>query len=584
MEKLYELSEIVGKIIGKSENGNFIYRGESKLYEKVTSNLYRRMEETGLLEEIKIDEAGLLEESGFKKIRDRELKEARKYIEGTDFEIFSQIQHFGGRTNLIDFTKNFDVALFFACERFHSEPGRIILQDRNGKRRNYIKEPQDVEKGTRPDIQESVFIDPPNGFFVPDPDDVVEIPAELKIPMLKYLEGNGINKSAKEIYPDLHGFIRSQEIRWESYHKYKTAIAHLNEGDDKDNVWNSAELEWYYSNAINLLTESIELVPNYAKSYNNRGFVYLQRYTRDKTIEDFENGINDFNTVIELNSDRDTVYYGYYNKGTLYLENGELGRAIDNFRKAIALNPDLDRAKNNLRSALSRRGEYCIQKGDVGNAIVDFKELTELFDPSHDEAYKAYNYLGIAYMIRGDHKNAFVNLDISVGLNPNKPEVYNNRGLAYLNKDGNDRNDIDNAIEEFKEAIEADRYYVQAYIHRGWAYFTRGRIYCIDGDLDKAFEHYKKAISIVPNHSRAHNNIGAIYDARGNYDDAIENYTKAIEFDPSDPCPYSNRSRVYARIGEHEKAEQDRMIADRLDQITYSPFSLSMRVEIPRES
>ena len=45
-----------------------------------------------------------------------------------DFEILTEIQHYGGKTNLIDFTTDYFIALFFACDGHHDKEGRVILQ------------------------------------------------------------------------------------------------------------------------------------------------------------------------------------------------------------------------------------------------------------------------------------------------------------------------------------------------------------------------------------------------------------------------------------------------------------------------
>ena len=36
--------------------------------------------------------------------------------ESVDFEILTELQHYGGKTNLIDFTTDYLIALFFACD------------------------------------------------------------------------------------------------------------------------------------------------------------------------------------------------------------------------------------------------------------------------------------------------------------------------------------------------------------------------------------------------------------------------------------------------------------------------------------
>ena len=61
----------------------------------------------------------------------------RKY---ENLEILTKIQHYGGSTNLIDFTKDYFVALFFACDSSPNKPGRLISLNAEGTPiRNWIK-------------------------------------------------------------------------------------------------------------------------------------------------------------------------------------------------------------------------------------------------------------------------------------------------------------------------------------------------------------------------------------------------------------------------------------------------------------
>ena len=61
----------------------------------------------------------------------------RYSAETTDFELLTEIQHYGGKTNLIDFTTDYLIALFFACDGHHDKDGRVILQ-KNGKKQKQI--------------------------------------------------------------------------------------------------------------------------------------------------------------------------------------------------------------------------------------------------------------------------------------------------------------------------------------------------------------------------------------------------------------------------------------------------------------
>ncbi len=114
-DTLSKVLEIIHKIAEKSADCDYIYRGEPECHQKVSSSLYR---EYGIeLKDFKIE-----------RVQKEILNEAKKFTHETDeFEILTQLQHYGGQTNLIDFTTDYLIALFFACDGSHDKNGRIIL-------------------------------------------------------------------------------------------------------------------------------------------------------------------------------------------------------------------------------------------------------------------------------------------------------------------------------------------------------------------------------------------------------------------------------------------------------------------------
>jgi len=113
---LNEVFEKIQEIAAKSKDGDFIYRGEPKHYEKVSSSLWRECEKVFETEEFDTEA-----------IQEQMLEVAKDYTHATDkFEILTELQHYGGHTNLIDFTTDSHIALFFACNGFPNDPGRII--------------------------------------------------------------------------------------------------------------------------------------------------------------------------------------------------------------------------------------------------------------------------------------------------------------------------------------------------------------------------------------------------------------------------------------------------------------------------
>ena len=188
---LNRVLEKINEIVEKSADGDYIYRGEPECFEKISSSLYREYPRTeGEHFDIERDE-------------DMMLDEAKEYTNESDpIKILAELQHFGGKTNLIDFTEDYLIALFFASDGSHEKPGRIILQKRESENYKVEKSPKTVK---RAESQKSVFVQSPDGFINPDIE--VPIPVDLKFPMLEYLRKYH-RISAETIYNDLHGFIR----------------------------------------------------------------------------------------------------------------------------------------------------------------------------------------------------------------------------------------------------------------------------------------------------------------------------------------------------------------------------------------
>ena len=201
--------EKIQEIAAKSSDGDYIYRGEPKHYQKVSSSLWRECSKTLGTDQFDITA-----------IQDQMLEVVKSYTrytpEAEDFEILTELQHYGGQTNLIDFTTDALIALFFACDGPHKTCGRVILFQKTEEKttRYRVKEPRNPQ--TRVMAQKSIFVQPPKGFIEPEQYKTIMIAKNLKQPMLEYLrKHHGI--STRTIYNDLHGFIRNQSSHQETY-------------------------------------------------------------------------------------------------------------------------------------------------------------------------------------------------------------------------------------------------------------------------------------------------------------------------------------------------------------------------------
>jgi len=134
-------------------------------------------------------------------------------------------------------------------------------------------------------------------------------------------------------------------------------------------------------------------------------------------------------------------------------------------------------------------------------------------------------------------------------LTPSDPaEKKVDQGIASYNS-GN----LEQAIQDFTEAIELDPDYALAY-------FKRAVAFRILGDYEQAIADYDQAIRIDPKESNAYNNRGWCYFNLGDYEQAIADYSHAIEVDPNNShftAPYNNRGWVYYLQAHYDQALDD---------------------------
>ncbi len=80
-------------------------------------------------------------------------------------------------------------------------------------------------------------------------------------------------------------------------------------------------------------------------------------------------------------------------------------------------------------------------------------------------------------------------------------------------------------------------------------YLLRGQ-----GSIEKAIEHYQKAIRLNPNFSEVRNNLGLALADEGRFDEAIKNYYEAIQLDPNNPEAPNNLGLALATEGRFDEA------------------------------
>jgi Flp pilus assembly protein TadD len=163
--------------------------------------------------------------------------------------------------------------------------------------------------------------------------------------------------------------------------------------------------------------------------------------------------------------------------------------------------------------AYTHRGLAYSAASDNERAMQDYAKAI-LLDPNYAPAY---NDLGVAYKDKGDYERAIENYTQAIRLNPRYAKAFGNRGIAHKNKGDNG-----SAIEDYTQAITLNPKFAMAYNNRGVAYNGLG-------DHDRAIEDLTEAIILNPEYAMAYFNRGLAYKAKGDNGSALADFNKACE-------------------------------------------------------
>lgn len=490
----YTVGKFLNRILKDCEGKHYLFRGTTKSHkgvDKINSSLYRWARDEGI---------PFHEEYSPFNIEKEILESVKRHFADnvSNIEMLTDLQHYHGKTNLIDFSRNLYIALFFACDGEHKEePGELIIVDppKIGEKRQEVdhtklqssSDPFPIEPANtqtsqkRVAFQNSVFVYPPSGYINKNLCKIIRVPAYLKRPILGHLrEIHNIHTGT--IYNDMIGFIANEK-------NYETASVLFYRGLASDN-------KGKYKEAIDYYDRVIELNPNDARAYSNRGLA-------KSNLRQHREAIGDFNKAIELDPN-DAIDYS--NRGDVKGELGQHQKAIDDYDKAIELD-------SNNKEAYNNRGVTKNNLRQHQEAIADYDKAIEL-----DQNYaKAYNNRGVAKIELRQHQEAITDFSKALELNPNYAATYYNRGNVK-----NELEQYQEAIADYDKAIESDPNYAEAYHNRG---VTKIKL---EQDQE-AIADFNKAIELDPKYRGAYKLRGLVNRALGRTQEADEDFKMAAK-------------------------------------------------------
>ena len=275
--------------------------------------------------------------------------------------------------------------------------------------------------------------------------------------------------------------------------------------------------------AIAAYDHALQIDPQYAKAYHNRGVAYL-------ALEDFDHAIVDFGHALQFDP---TLAPAFYNRGRAQFYKADFKQAVSDFGEAIRLKPDYADAYNN-------RGTAYVALKNYPRAYADFKHAVRI-NPDDKLALQnladVQKKMGIAATPAAAPAPAPAPVVASPPSPesteplPAKPEPANAEVLLQRGAADENKGDYEQAVVDCTEAIHADP-------QNAAAYNDRATDHAAEGQYDQALADYNTAISLQkatggtdPKRAQYFCNRGLCYAAKGEHAKAIADYTTALQID-----------------------------------------------------
>ena len=439
-----------------------LYRGQPDESWDIVSSAYREIKKS-----TENPTQKMLEDYHLKLIEEvAKLHDVDSKIDGhSDINKLAHLQHSGAKTNLIDYTLNPLVSLWFACTSHNDKNGAVyciensfILNgiapiENNKTVEDLFNQPNNIKFFQPPNVnrriisQQGVFLFSKGGIIEKHKHMVITIPKEQKEELLSQLRLMGISR--KSLFPDFYGFLEwfsygtePQEIyedtfreaeKYYSEYKYDDAIKLFEEvlklGEDlfeessveipriydyiagsyngKGNYQNA--LEWYRK-ALIIREEVLDAEhPDIATSYNNIALVYANQGDYPKALEWHQNALTIREKVLGL--EHPDIATSYNNIALVYANQGDYPKALELYQKSLVIyekvlgleHPFTATGYNNIALVYVNQGDYP-KALEWHQKSLDIRE--KVLGLEHPDTATSYNNIATMYANQGDYPKA----------------------------------------------------------------------------------------------------------------------------------------------------------------------------------
>lgn len=293
--------------------------------------------------------------------------------------------------------------------------------------------------------------------------------------------------------------------------------------------------------AIGSLKEAIHVLNDLEREGHTGMEVMLTKASVFSQLKDTKNAIRYFKEAL-ADADPEDQDEIYLDLAMEYQNAGDLQRAINVLREAIAQNP--------LNEGAIYELAYCYdQKGDFEASIQCYANFID----DNPYSFTAWYNLGNAYVKNENLEKATWAYEYCLLINDSFGPAYFNLAHTHLTMDR-----YTSAISNFEKCMELDGEDPLALSYIGECYEQLGR-------LDRAKTYYQKSLDLAPMLPDAWLGLGIVEDLEGNTREGIVLIQKAADLDPENASIFHVLAGAYEKLEERENALENYQIALDLD-------------------
>lgn len=367
--------------------------------------------------------------------------------------------------------------------------------------------------------------------------------------------------------------------------------------------------------AVPLLSQAIRLDPTNADAHRGLAAAYKQ-------LDDCPRASEQFRSLAELNPDKQDALFklgheylelaaalayrgariypnsawGHRFLGDLLLQRDRPKDAAEEYRKALAIDPNEPGLRTAIADALQRNGDqagaqaqlrlqnseserspsdpltkgrtafenghYEVAESELGKAAgtnsineeasywlartylaegaAAYAELERLYP----ESWRSYELRGEGFALRGQHRQAEEAFRRALELKPDSADLHDALGEAFV-----EDHQYEEAETEFQNALQLDP-------ERTHTLYWLGRLYVQQHETEKAIPYLRRALKHDPDLAEASSLLGTAYVRLGRYADAVPVLRKASSSDHYGNVHYQ-LSVVYRKLGEPALAAKE---------------------------